>query len=306
MRTSLSLLLAIFATAACVRADAKNASAAPWPDAPLGIRARRLDIVSSSTGRTYRIWVFVPSTPPPPAGYPVLYLLDGNATYPVAATLLQLAEHRTNPGGLVPGIVVGIGYPGDAPIDLRARAEDYTPPAPDLSATGDLSGNPQGGADRFLDFIEKELKPRIAASFPIDPARQTIFGHSYGGLLVLHTLFTRPSAFQRYVAASPSIWWNHRFILTEKASWLKTSRASSTSARVVITVGSLEQTPSSDPRLASRAELIVARRQVDNARELAADLVAHGIPSEFFLFEKCDHGESRTPALVHALRTAFQ
>ena len=304
MRTSLSLLLAIFATAACVRADAKNASAAPWSDAPLGIRARRQDIVSSSTGRTYRIWVFVPSTPPPPAGYPVLYLLDGNATYPVAATLLQLAEHRTNPGGLVPGIVVGIGYPGDAPIDLRARTEDYTPPAPDLSATGDLSGNPQGGADRFLDFIEKELKPRIAASFPIDPARQTIFGHSYGGLLVLHTLFTRPSAFQRYVAASPSIWWNHRFILTEKASWLKTSR--SASPRVVITVGSLEQTPSADPRLAGRAELMVARRQVDNARELAADLVAHGISSEFFLFEKCDHGESRTPALVHALRTAFQ
>ncbi len=306
MRSNHALLLAVLCTAGSALAASADTATVSWTETPLAIRARSQDIVSSSTGRTYRILVFAPSAPPPPGGHPVLYLLDGNATYPVAATLLQLAEHRTNPGGLVPGIVVGIGYPGDAPLDLRARAEDYTPPAPDLSATGDMSGNPQGGADRFLDFIEKELKPRIAASFPIDPARQTIFGHSYGGLFVLHTLFTRPGAFQRYVAASPSIWWNQRFILTEKTAWLKTSRSASAPPRVVVTVGSLEQTPSDDPRLAGRAGLVVARRQVDNACELAADLVAHGIPSEFFLFEKCDHGESRTPALVHALRTAFQ
>lgn len=302
----LTLFLVFLFTARPAHAVSADTKPAPWPDSPLAIRAKSQDIVSSCTGRTYRILVFVPSAPPPPTGYPVLYLLDGNATYPVAATLLQLAEHRTNPGGLVPGIVVGIGYPGDAPLDLRARAEDYTPPAPDLSATGDMSGSPQGGADRFLDFIEKELKPRIAAAFPINPARQTIFGHSYGGLLVLHTLFTRPAAFQRYVAASPSIWWNQRFILTEKTAWLKTVPSSSAPPRVVVTVGSLEQTPSADPRLAGRAELMIARRQVDNARELAADLVAHGIAAEFFLFEKSDHGESRTPALLHALRTAFQ
>lgn len=303
MRPTLALLIAILSMAGSTLA---NAAGTAWSDAPLGIRARSQDIVSSSTGRTYHIQVFVPSTPPPPAGYPILYLLDGNATYPVAATLLQLAEHRVNPGSLAPGIVVGIGYPGDAPIDLRARAEDYTPPAPDLSATGDTSGNPQGGADRFLDFIEKELKPLIADAFPINPARQTIFGHSYGGLLVLHTLFTRPSAFQRYVAASPSIWWNKRYILTEKTSWLKTHRPTSTPPRVVITVGSLEQTPSKDPRLASRANLVLARRQLDNARELAADLAVHGVSTEFFLLEGNDHGESRTPALVHALRTGFQ
>lgn len=299
----LATLAVLLAFAPAPRA---SAAAASWPDTPLSTRAKTQDIVSTSTGRTYRIFVFVPSAPPPPAGYPVLYLLDGNSTYPLAANLLQLAEHRTNPGGLVPGIVVGIGYPGDAPLDMVARAEDYTPPAPDLSATGDMSGNRQGGADRFLDFIEKELKPRLAADFKIDPARQTLFGHSYGGLFVLHTLFTRPASFQRYVAASPSIWWNQRHILTEKDAWLKTHPASTPSPQIVITVGSLEQTPSSDPRLAHRAELVISRRQVDNAKDLAMELAANGWTTEFFLLEKNDHGTARIPALVHALRVAFE
>lgn len=300
-----SLLLA-FASASALPA-APVAPADAWLDAPLAIRAQQREITSAATGRAYRIFVFVPSAPPPPAGYPVLYMLDGNSTYPLAASLLQMAEHSTNPAGITPGILVGIGYPGDAPINLAARAEDYTPPATDLSATGDLSGNKQGGADRFLDFIENELKPRLAADFKIDPARQTLFGHSYGGLFTLHTLFTRPAAFQRYVAGSPSIWWNHRHILTEKNAWLKTraSTVAPAAPRLLITVGSLEQTPSRDRRLAHRAELVIARRQVDNARDLAAELAAAGLPAEFILLERDNHGTARVPAIVHALGVAF-
>lgn len=30
----------------------------------------------------------------------------------------------------------------------------------------------------------------------------------------MYTLFTRPEAFQRYVAASPSIWWKHHALYT--------------------------------------------------------------------------------------------
>lgn len=311
MRFPSTLLLALLtACLAPLGAHAANPSATPtpaaaWRDAPLSIRAQQQDIASAVTGRTYRLFVFVPSAPPPPAGYPVLYLLDGNSTYPLAASLLQLAEHSSNPAGITPGIVVGIGYPGDAPIDLVSRAEDYTPPAPDLSETGDLSGNKQGGADRFLDFIETELKPALAADFKIDPARQTLFGHSYGGLFTLHTLFTRPGSFQRYVAASPSIWWNQRHILVEKDTWLKTFAPGDSSPRLLVTVGSLEQTPSPDPRLAHRAELVIGRRQVDNARDLAAELSAAGLPAEFILLEKDNHGTARVPAIVHALRVAF-
>jgi iron(III)-enterobactin esterase len=34
-----------------------------------------------------------------------------------------------------------------------------------------------------------------------------LWGHSYGGLLVLHALLTRPGEFAHYAAASPSLWW---------------------------------------------------------------------------------------------------
>src|SRR5690606_6559257 len=50
------------------------------------------------------------------------------------------------------------------------------------------------------------------AAVPIDESRQTLYGHSYGGLFVLHALRTQPGAFQRYVAASPSLWWNAPFV----------------------------------------------------------------------------------------------
>lgn len=69
------------------------------------------------------------------------------------------------------------------------------------------------GAEQFLAFIEEELKPLIEREVPIDRTRQTLFGHSLGGWLVLYTLFTRSRAFQYYAAGSPSIWWKNRCIV---------------------------------------------------------------------------------------------
>lgn len=52
----------------------------------------------------------------------------------------------------------------------------------------------------------------VEAVLPIDPDRQSLFGHSFGGLFVLYSLFTRPSAFTTWIAASPSIYWENRTI----------------------------------------------------------------------------------------------
>ncbi|MBF3166256.1 ferric enterobactin esterase PfeE, partial [Pseudomonas aeruginosa] len=74
-----------------------------------------------------------------------------------------------------------------------------------------------GGADAFLDLLRDGMRPAVAAQAPLDTARQTLWGHSYGGLLVLHALFTRPGEFARYAAASPSLWWRDGAILGERA-----------------------------------------------------------------------------------------
>lgn len=271
----------------------------------MAIPALQQDIASDHTKRTYRIFVSVPSNPAPEQGFPVLYLLDGNATYPLAAQLLKTFSERPAAHGITPGILVGIGYPIESETDPVRRAEDYTPPAPDLTHTGDPSGHPQGGADRFLDFIEKELKPKLARDFKIDSDRQTLFGHSYGGLFTLHTLFTRPDSFQGYYAASPSIWWNQQHILQSRDAFLERKDPAILSREVRLSVGDLEQRSDSAQPSGADAQRKDERRQVDHARDLDAALRTAGVNCGFVIFPNENHGSARIPAVSQAIRFAF-
>lgn len=132
------------ANAAAAETPAQEGDAS-WSETSIAIPTLQMDIRSAHTGRVHRIFVHVPRTPAPEKGHPVLYLLDGNATYPTAALLLDSMLGRAQAHGITPGIIVGVGYPVDTEIEPVARTEDYTPPASDLTSTGDPSGHPQGG-----------------------------------------------------------------------------------------------------------------------------------------------------------------
>jgi len=179
-------------------------------------RFETLEMHSADRARHYHIWVGVPRRPAPRTGYPVIYLLDGNAA------MGALDEKRL--GELDrqgPPVLVAIGYATDLRFDVIARAYDYTPPMPGVAhVIDDLSRDRQGGgADRFLDLLEQRIKPAVAERAPLDRSRQTLWGHSYGGLLVLHCLFTRPQSFQFYAAADPSLWWQKGFVLSEEKAF---------------------------------------------------------------------------------------
>lgn len=99
------------------------------------------------------------------------------------------------------------------------RAYDLTPPCDTYEQFIGRDGKPQtteyGGAEKFLDFISTTLRPFLLEHvFPGSQfKREALFGHSYGGLLALHAMFTREKlglTFDTYMAASPSIWWNER------------------------------------------------------------------------------------------------
>src|SRR5690606_10993921 len=80
-------------------------------------------MASADGKRHYRIDIAIPRQSPPAAGFPVLYMLDGNAVM-VALTKKDLETlARTNPP-----VLVAIGYDTPARIDVVARAYDYTPP----------------------------------------------------------------------------------------------------------------------------------------------------------------------------------
>ena len=65
-----------------------------------------------------------------------------------------------------------------------------------------------GGREAFLAMIADELLPELARRYRIDRGDMTIYGHSLGGLFVVHALLSRPHLFARYVASDPSVWWN--------------------------------------------------------------------------------------------------
>lgn len=200
---------------------------------------------STRTGRQYRISVTEPMAPPPEGGYPVLYMLDANASFGTFAEANRLQTRR--PRGHEPAIIVGIGYDSPDPMVTPDRFIDYTelatldrmPLRPDGSLWPD-----NGGAEDFLNFISEQLKPEIEQMYSIHPKRQSLLGHSLGGFFALYAMMTRTELFQQYIAASPSIWWNDQSLYGHLDQWIASRQASHESAEPVgcmICVGAEEK-----------------------------------------------------------------
>lgn len=172
--------------------------------------AEQIDLLSKE-GRDYRIFIAKPTGEAPPAGFPVLYMLDGNSVFATAVDASRLQARA-----LGPVVIVAVGYPVDTPFDSDRRYYDLTPKT-DTSSFRQRLGREvaTGGRDEFLDFLIGRVRPLVEGRYQIDVKRQALFGHSLGGQFVLHVMFSRPALFQSYVAGSPSIWWNDRSLLRE-------------------------------------------------------------------------------------------
>jgi predicted alpha/beta superfamily hydrolase len=271
----------------------------------------QFDMASQIAGRTYRIFVFAPLGPPPPEGYAVIFTSDGNLTFPVAAVVNGMMSM----GGAKKAVVVSIGYPTDNPMQMGLlRRRDLTPPTP-LAAIRPTPGWPEptledfGGAEAFFGFITEELRPAIAAEWPINPADQTLYGHSLGGLFALHALFNHPEAFRNFVASSPSIWWNDRAILKDEVGFARCVEAGDAAPRVLITIGATEQDGMTElpPGYTQEAadKLIVEARMVDNAAELGARLAALSGPAGYEARYRALHEDDHTTALATSIARAI-
>lgn len=183
-------------------------------ETPYSLPGTRELMLAARNGQNYRLLIAEPLLPPPPGGYPVIYALDGNATF---ATLADAVRLQTRPPhGFDPAIVVAIGAEGDKPFDNVGRVRDFTTPA-DISRlpvrpSGESWDN-HGSADAFAAVIEDDIKPLIGARYPVDAGRLTLFGHSLGGYFTLHCAFSRPESFSAFFAGSPSIWWSGQELL---------------------------------------------------------------------------------------------
>lgn len=257
------------------------------------------DMSPAPGGAPYRIFVWKPDTPPPEAGFPVVYVTDANAVF---GTLVETMNIRSkNPGGtgVEPAVIVGLGYPVDTPFDVERRTYDLTPKADPATLPKKPNGAPWteiGGADAFLAFIEDELKPFIEKDVKIDKSRETLVGHSFGGLFALHVLFTKPDAFDAYVAGSPSLWFGGGIMFREADAFVRALETKPVHARLLLAIGGWEQDLSpaeaAAPNAAQRAVWKAGNRMVDNVREMRdklAGLEERGLDLTYREFPEEDH-----------------
>ena len=281
--------------------------------------ARGLDVVSSLTGERLRVLVWQPPGAVPEQGFPVLYAFDGDESFGLLTDLAAGLAPAARRAGLRPTMVVAIGYrPGEGTVERRIH--DLTPAAERHVMPDRPNGQPWprlGGGDAFLETIEKDVKPLVSGSFPVDETAETLFGHSLGGLMTLHALMTRPGGFDRYFVSSPSLWVNDRQALRDMEAFLEGGDETAARIPVRLTVGSDEEELSAwDLRaggdLAIRERWMKNNRMVGNARDLAALIEARDGKSGgerldfgFAVLDGFDHGSARGVAALRALGFAI-
>lgn len=139
--------------------------------------------------------------------YPVLYVLDGETFFAMAATTTDFMGGGANVNYAIPEmIVVGI-------VNTK-RTRDMSP-THSLSHTGGIGDlSESGGGTAFLSFLETELATTIDRDYRTQPYR-VLAGHSFAGLATVNAFQSRPSAFQGYIAIDPSLWWDGEVMLSK-------------------------------------------------------------------------------------------
>lgn len=238
-----------------------------------------VSIVASVTGNfpsrvvneTYKIDVALPYTYlESDKRYPVLYLTDGNGYFSFVVGNLRMLQLT---GEMPDVIVVGIGYANATVADVLAkRSRDLTPtldaewlegarqpgPFPPLPDNIEL-----GGADKFLEFINTELKPVINQAYRTDPDDETLLGYSLGGLFGTHVLFNHTDSFDKYIIGSPSLLWDKGVSFKFEEAYAAGHK--DLPKRVFMSAGALEEGENSgDSRMITNmnrmAELIKSRK----------------------------------------------
>ena len=158
---------------------------------------------------------------------------------------------------------------------------------------------------------------------PVNSADQALFGYSIAGLAVLRALFTEPTAFRTFIAASPSIWWDADAVLAGERKFAQAVQSGQASPRVLITAGADEPDSPNPPQsfIASlppdqAASLGVYVRMasqwsgmVSGARDLAARLEglhgSAGYTVKFVAFDGEGHASVQPSALNRGMHFAF-
>jgi len=206
--------------------------------------------------------------------YPVLYVLDGDVAFGMAASIARYLQIGENIPEL---IIVGIGYGALDKSAGEKRRRDYRP-----TKTGD--------AENFLNFLGGQLIPYIDSKYRSIPDDRIINGYSIGGLFAMYTLFTKPETFNRYIIGSPYLVWDNYSIFNYEEN--SPDKISEMKISVFISVGSEE----SDEKYFDPIDKLVTQIQERNYS---------GFKLEAKVFDGSTHLMGPPESLTHGLISVF-
>jgi enterochelin esterase-like enzyme len=157
------------------------------------------------------ISVFVPPDYEPEGArrYPLLILQDGQNLFDPATSFIpgktwrvaESADDAIAAREVEPLVIVGVANAGER------RLAEYTP-----TRDWKLGG---GEAANYALMITRELLPFLHEKYRLrsGPDDTGLGGSSLGGLVSLWIGLRHPEIFGKLAVLSPSVWWNHRYIL---------------------------------------------------------------------------------------------
>jgi len=257
--------------------------------------------VAKSNGRHYRVAVATPGKKIPGQPRPVLYVTDGDMNFGSAVEATRMLAFG---GEIPPVIVVGLGYAGATPLSVMTMRNfelTHTLDADYIERTAKspapVTAEGLAGAPGFLEFIRDELAPQIDEVYGGDPGDRALFGYSLGGLFTLWALLQEDSGFQRFIAGSPSLWWDRRGLFEEEAR--RAAGAKDLAVRVFVSAGEREEFPG--------GPLPAFAGMVSNAVAFATTLASRGYEGmEVDLHLIPNVGHQMPPMLVQGLTSVYR
>jgi predicted alpha/beta superfamily hydrolase len=167
---------------------------------------KKESITSSIIGDSYPLYISLPKDydSNPGTYYSVVYLLDGDGYF--NETQRMIYDHVGH-NDMNPVILVGIG-------NSEERYRDYSPTANSEYPEG-------GGSEKFCNFLKTELIPYIDGRYRTitNADGRCLVGHSISGICAYYALFFYNDTFHKFLAASPSLWWDGEIIFKYEADY---------------------------------------------------------------------------------------
>ena len=170
----------------------------------------RVSVPSKILGKPHELLIY---TPPSydysqQQRFPVLYIVDGDYNFHYLTGLIEL---WSNISAFMPEMVV-VGISGGDTASYRSLVK-----LPLNPASGDSDA---GRAGMMLDAMKAEIMPHVNAHFRTNNFN-VLGGHSIGGLFVTYAAIHQPALFDRFIAVSPSLWWQGGIMKDHVAGYLK-------------------------------------------------------------------------------------